>query len=314
MEVLTSMLALLFCLVSLGGIMYLMRERNSAHVRMMWFAFSLMYVSSVAFLIYAASKNWIGIDGAIASGTAGEWIRTGMKFMLDLDGTAMLIVSVLGGFILIHLIVYVPTGIFGCASDFSFISNAIDISTIFFLKGFASASALLLAILSCNSYYNWYNVNSSQATASIGFATGLFALGFAILYMQTEKPALVKWLKPKTPKVLHRLHEKATRHSRNEEDLVNKIGNAAMVFPQISSQNSCEYVQFRKDMLELIGLLKTTQEDEASISAEIQQIAKGQPSPEDVLLQRKARIEELHKKWDIDEASSSTPNTEEQLS
>lgn len=299
MDIVNAGILLVLGLALLGGVMSLLNVRHSAHVRMMWFAFSVMYVLAMGFLIYAANEKWITSDGNLVQSNVGEWIGKGLHFMLDLGGTLTVILYALGGLLLVYVIAYVPTALFGCASGFGLVSNAVDVSTVFFLKGFASASAIILAAMTCNTYYHWYDVNAAQAIGGIGFAASIFGVGFCILYAQIEKAATIKWITALMPAWLRNVHLKATRHSRHEESLIPEFVSSSQELLFLLARNKIEHKQLRADMLEMIDVLR----EEALAETTNQEIPHPHPSQDATQREKQMRISALRRKWGIEDES-----------
>lgn len=301
---------ILVALAILGGIMWTLREEKPDLVSMMWFAFATMYVLTLGFIAFAINKGWINQGGAIDK-ERGGWINEGMHFLLDLNGELQAIGYALLAILAIHAIVWIFTCWVGCAPGLGLVANAIDFSTVIFLKGFASFSALMLAVLSYDLYSGWSNLEYYKALFNVAFAISVFAIGFSILWMHIEKPSVIKWIEARTPNWLAKTQMWATRHIREADGFEKSLLSAHSNLVLGARKSQVGHDQFQHDMRELIQLVRMT-----AIGATLQgdTAARGMSAlsnhPDNL-----RRIAAICKKWDIEDvpvvespASASMPN------
>lgn len=166
-------------------------DQNGTDVRVVWYLFSLVVVTTCIAAAWASSVGAIDNQGAF-QGELGAVINTLLTFMLDLDTDLKIFSAILAMVLLPQIASYVLSGLFGCASAPIFVGGAIRFFIWGIVKSFVVAAGIMLTVAFYGCFNNWKGWDA-KGTAAMSILSGLLLmLSFSMLYLYRDVHAAVE--------------------------------------------------------------------------------------------------------------------------
>lgn len=198
----TILSALAFTALSVFLIVFACRQLAREHgsdIRVIWYFFGL--ATTISFML----SHWARVSGAIDKegkfqGAMGEILSFLLKASLDLQGSMILVLAIVGVILVPQIISYFFSGLAGCGSAPMFADTSLWLIAWGTIKSMAVAAGVALVVPTYAYVYRWSDSSAQFAQGMMLLALMLLSLAFITTYLYRDLLQMSSLITKLTPR------------------------------------------------------------------------------------------------------------------